>query len=197
MRALIHSALLLSLVAASSSLSAQFSVSGGLIGALDSLKKATHASLAYTVGADYNGHLPGTEIQARTGLAFALMPGQAHNGLTTSLNLAQLHGDLFVPTGVKPLRAVVGLSLNHYGMSLKGTENTADPLDRDHHFPIRDASGIKFGFRFGLDYALSSHMSLELLYQQTELAGKDLNDPLVRQGGINPGWLQVVFTYRF
>jgi hypothetical protein len=48
-----------------------------------------------------------------------------------------------------------------------------------------------------LEYAITHSMALEMTFQQTELAGKDLQDPLVREGGINPGWIQMLLTYRF
>ena len=81
-------------------------------------------------------------------------------------------------------------------MSRSGTEGS-DPLDIDHHFPIRDASGLKLGLRLGLGCALAPGWSLEATFQQTELAGKDLNDPVVRQGGINPGWLELDVRFSF
>jgi hypothetical protein len=178
-------------------LAAQVTASGGLILPLDSLKKATNANIAYMAGADLGGHLPGTEVPARAGLSLAMMPGQQKNGLTTSLRLVQLHGDVFLATGTPKLRALTGLSLNSYSMSTSGNENTADPLDRDHHFPMRDVAGLKLGLRLGLEYAITHSMALEMTFQQTELAGKDLQDPLVRQGGINPGWIQMLITYHF
>jgi hypothetical protein len=194
MRILIRTSLLALLA---SPLCAQFSASGGLILPLDSLKKATHGDLAYLAGADFNGRLSGTEVPARLGLSLARMPGKEENGLTTSLTLAQLHGDVFIATGAPRLRALAGLSLNNYTMSRRGTENTDDPLDKEHHFPVRDVKGLKLGLRLGVDFALAGATSLELIYQQTELAGKDLQDPYVRQGGINPGWIQLLVTYHF
>jgi len=182
-----------------------FSVSGSLIQGLDSLKKATNATLAYGAGVDYDTHFYGTDVPVRAGLAFASMPGKENFGLKTSLTLAQVHGDLFVKTPCPGLRALVGLSLNTYSMSRTGTENADDALDIDHHFPIGDAKGVKFGFRLGLEYQLTPKWALELLLQQTELAGKDLSGDvkapdgteLVRQGPINPAWLQLGVTYRF
>jgi hypothetical protein len=176
-------------------LCAQFSASGGLILAFPSLKKATQTDLAFALGADYTSHLYGTEIPARVGLALASMPGKEVNGLKTSLTLVQLHGDVFIGAG--PLRCLGGLSINSYTMSRSGNENTQDPLDRDHHFPVRDVKGLKLGMRLGMEYAITKTLALELTYQQTELAGKDLQDPMVRQGGINPGWAQLLFTYHF
>lgn len=181
------------------------SVTGSWIQSLDSLKKVTNASTAYLVGADCDLHFVGTDVPVRVGGSIADMPGKEKFGLKTSLVLYQVHGDLFLQTGLPALRGLVGLSLNTYSMTKSGTENTDDALDVDHHFPVGDAKGVKFGFRLGLEYRLSTRWYLELLLQQTELAGKDLSGDikapdgteLVRQGGINPAWLQLGVTYRF
>jgi hypothetical protein len=176
---------------------APFSINGGLISALDSLKKATNHSTALQIGADYHTRVWSTEVPARVGLSFASMPGSEKNGLKTSLSLLQLHGDLLLDGPTAAWHPVLGLSMNRYTMSKQGVENLADPLDRDHHFPVRDVRGTKIGFRVGLDYAVSRNLELELMFQQTELAGKDLTDPMVRAGGINPAWLEFNVRYRF
>lgn len=174
-----------------------FSINGGLISALDSLKKATNNSLAFHVGADYQTKVWSTDVPARVGLELASMPGSDWNGLKTSLTLFQLHGDILLDGPSPAWKPVIGLSLNQYSMSKKGTEDLADPLDRDHHFPVRDVKGTKIGVRVGLDYALSRNLDLEVMFQQTELAGKDLTDPMVRAGGVNPGWFEFSVRYRF
>jgi hypothetical protein len=181
-----------------------FSVSGAGILALDSLKKVTDAPAAIILGGDYETHFSGTEIPVRAGISLAQMPGHERFGLKTSLFLAQVHGDVFLCATPK-LAVVAGLSLNTYSMTRTGEENRTDALDVDHHFPVGDAKGVKFGFRLGLDYRLDKAWSLELMLQQTELAGKDLTGDvkapdgteLVRQGAINPAWLQLGVTYRF
>ncbi|WLT33467.1 outer membrane beta-barrel protein [Geothrix sp. PMB-07] len=175
---------------------AGFSLAGGLLAGSDSLKKATNQSSGFLLGADYGTRVIGTEVPARLGLAFASMPGKESNGLKTSLALTQLHGDVFIDTGSPSVHGLVGLSLNHYSMSRTGTES-ADPADVDHHFPVRDASGMKLGLRVGAAFTVSDHWSLEVLYQQTELAGKDLSDPQVRRGGVNPGWFELDLRWRF
>jgi len=182
-----------------------FSASGSLIQGLDSLKKATNNGTAFIVGGDYDTHIYGTEVATRTGLSLAAMPGKERFGLKTSLTLIQLHQDLYLDTPNPKLRGLVGLSLNSYAMSTSGSENTLDALDLDHHFPMHDVKGVKLGFRIGLDYRFSGSWSMELLLQQTELAGKNLSGdiqapdgtPLVRQGGINPAWIQLGVTYHF
>jgi hypothetical protein len=173
-----------------------FSVGGGPIFGLDSLRKATHNALGFTLGGDYDSHILENRISSRVGLALALMPGSENHGLKTSLTLFQAHGDLMIPTGSEAWHGVAGLSLNSYSMSRSGTESQ-DPLDVDHHFPVRDAKGLKLGLRVGVNVTFSKSMSSELLFQQTELAGKDLQDPLIRQGGINPAWLELDFRFHF
>jgi len=192
-RALLFGTLALSLSAQDTA----FSVNGGLISALDSLKKATHASTALQIGGDFHTKVIGTEVPARVGLTLASMPGSEWNGLKTSLTLFQAHGDLLLDGPTQAWHPVLGLSLNHYSMKKSGTENVADPLDRDHHFPVLDSKGVKIGFRVGLDYTLTKQLELEFMFQQTELAGKDLTDPMVRAGGINPAWVEFNVRYRF
>jgi hypothetical protein len=192
-RALLFGTLALSLSAQDSA----FSINAGLISALDSLKKATNASTAFQIGGDYHTKVITTEVPARVGLTFASMPGSDWNGLKTSLTLFQLHGDLLLDGPTPAWHPVLGLSVNHYSMTKHGIENTEDPLDRDHHFPVLDAKGAKIGFRVGLDYTLTRHMELEFMFQQTELAGKDLTDSMVRAGGVNPAWLEFNVRYRF
>lgn len=175
---------------------AGFSLEGGLLVGTDSLKKATNASLGYHLGADYGAHVPDTQVPVRFGVTFASMPGSGRNGLTTSLTLAQAHGDVFIDTPSPAWKALLGLSLNRYSMSRSGTESTVEG-DVDHHFPVRDVKGLKMGLRLGVSRAFSARWSAELLFQQTELAGKDLEDPLIRRGGINPSWFEVGVRWHF
>jgi hypothetical protein len=177
--------------------SSPFSVDVGFINGLDSLDKATHKTTGLRVGADYQTVFTGTEVPVRVGLTWASLPGSPYNGLKTSLTLSQLHGDILMDKFAHIVRPVLGVSLNHYSMSQSGIENTADPLDRDHHFPIREVKGVKIGVRAGVDFIMSNHLELEVLFQQTELAGKDLADPMVRAGGINPAWFEFNLRYRF
>lgn len=197
MRLIPRALLLGSLVAPLAAQDSSFSVNVGLISALDSLKKATNNSTALQLGADYHTKVWSTEVPARVGLTLASMPGKDWNGLKTSLTLLQLHGDLVLDGPGTAWHPVLGMSLNHYSMSRNGTENLLDPLDKDHHFPVRDVKGMKIGLRLGLDYTVSRNVGLELMFQQTELAGKDLTDPMVRAGGINPAWLEFNVRYRF
>jgi len=173
-----------------------FSVGGGLLLGNDSLKKATNATTGFHLGADYGAHVLGTQVPVRFGVTFASMPGSDVNGLKTSLTLAQAHGDVFIETPSPRWNVLAGLSLNSYSMSRSGTEST-DEADVDHHFPVRDVKGLKMGLRLGVTCALSERWSAELVFQQTELAGKDLQDPLVRRGGINPSWFELGLRWHF
>ena len=132
----------------------------------------------------------------RLQLAVGLMPGKESFGLKTSLTHFQLGADLLLDTSVTGLRGLAGLSLNSYSAQFSGTEST-DAGDVDHHFPFKDVKGIKFGLRLGLEYAFTPSLSGELVFQQTELAGQSISDPLVRVGGVNPAWLQFGVRYHF
>ncbi len=124
------------------------------------------------------------------------MPGKDLNGLKTSLTLVQLAGDLLVDTRVQGLRGVLGLSVNSYTARFSGQESPS-VYDVDHHFPFHDAKGLKGGLRVGLEYAFNRRWTGQALFQTTELAGRDRYDPLIRRGGINPGWLEFGFRYQF
>ena len=172
------------------------SVTGGLVAANDALKKATNNSTGFVLGADWGAHVWGTDVAARVGLLGASFPGSEKNQLKTSLTLLQAHGDLVIPTGYPNLTGLAGLSANSYSLSRTGVESQI-PEDVDHHFPIRDVKGLKLGVRLGLSLAFTKQLSGELMFQQTELAGKDLTDPLVRQGGINPSWFELDLRWHF
>lgn len=196
MRTLIRTSLLALLVLPLSAQQAGWGIQGGLIHGLESLKKATNASQGFHLGADYTTRLPHADMGVRAGAAFVAMPGSARHGLKTSLNLMQVFGDLWIPAGSPDLHVLAGLSLNHYSMSKSGSESL-EPTAVDRHFPVRDVKGLKFGVRLGVSYRFSERFSGEALLQQTELAGKDLSDPRVRAGGINPAWIQLGVRYSF
>ncbi len=166
-----------------------FGIHGSLLAGLDSLRKATHGRGGITLGLDHQTRLPHADMGVRTGLTLGWMPGRTKAGLTTDLRLVQAFGDLRIPVGGSLVTAIAGLSVNHYGLTKTGTESD-EPSDVERHFPVRDARGLKLGVRLGVSLRLSDRWSGELLLQQTELAGKDLEDPLVRPGGINPAWIQ-------
>jgi hypothetical protein len=176
--------------------SSGFSLTGGAVLGTESLKKATNNNTGLVLGADWGTKVWDTEVGARVGLLGASLPGTEKNGLKTSLTLLQAHGDLAIPTALSRLSGLVGLSLNSYSMTKAGVESS-DPADIDHHFPVRDAKGLKLGLRLGLNLAFSKQFSGELMFQQTELAGKDLTDPMLRQGPINPSWFELDLRWHF
>ncbi len=174
-----------------------FGLGGSLILGHDSLKKATQNTMGFTVWGDYTGKVYGTTMPVRVGLGLTSMPGKEKNGLKTSLGSVQVYGDLLLETPWQALNGVLGLSINNYSMTKSGTEDTQHPDNVDRHFPVRDVKGLKLGLRLGLEYRFSDRLTLQVLLQQTELAGKDLQDPLVRVGGVNPAWTQVGLRYTF
>jgi hypothetical protein len=176
--------------------STSFSAGGALILGLDSYKKAVNSSTGLLVNGAWDTTVLKTDIPARLTLGFGLMPGKETNGLTTSLKVLQFSGDILIDTSVEGLRGVVGLSVNKYYASLKGIESQS-AFDTDHHFPFHDVAGIKGGLRLGLEYSLSQRVTCEALLQATELAGRQRNDTQIRDGGINPSWVQFGARYKF
>lgn len=176
--------------------SSPFTVGGSLIYGLDSYKKAVNANTGLTLNAGYDATLLKSGVPARVSFGISLMPGKELNGLKTSLTLYQLAGDILVDTGISDLRGIIGLSVNSYTAKFSGYESPS-VNDVDHHFPFRDAKGLKGGLRFGLEYAFNRGWSGQALLQTTELAGRQRYDPLIRRGGINPAWFEFGVRYRF
>lgn len=176
--------------------STDFSVGGALIYGLDSYKKAVNSTTGLTLNLGYDTAVYKSGIPARITFGVGLMPGKERNGLKTSLTLFQLAGDLLIQTDVPGLRGVFGLSVNSYSARFSGYESPA-VFDADHHFPFRDAKGLKGGLRLGVEYAFTTRWSGQALLQATELAGRQRYDPLIRQGGINPSWLEFGARYKF
>lgn len=176
--------------------STNFSAGGALIYGLDSYKKAVNNTTGLTLNLGYDTSVYKSGIPARLTFGVGLMPGKERNGLKTSLTLIQLAGDILIQTEVEGLRGIVGLSVNSYSAKFSGYESPA-VFDAEHHFPFRDAKGLKGGVRLGLEYSFSKRWSGQALLQTTELAGRQRYDPLIRQGGINPAWLEFGARYRF
>jgi len=176
--------------------STDFSAGGALIYGLDSYKKAVNSTTGLTLNLGYDTAVYKSEIPARITFGVGFMPGKERNGLKTSLTLLQLAGDILVQTDVPGLRGVFGLSINSYSAKFSGLESPA-VFDAEHHFPFRDAKGLKGGLRLGVEYAFSTRWSGQALLQATELAGRQRYDPLIRKGGINPAWLELGARYKF
>jgi hypothetical protein len=192
----LHSCLLGLLAMPMAAQTTPFSAGVSLIQGLDSYKKAVNATTGFMVNAGWDTPVYHSDIPARISLGLGSMPGKERNGLKTSLTLVQLTGDIFLATEVTGLRGVLGLSLNKYSAKFSGAES-ASAFDADHHFPFRDTSGLKGGIRLGLEYAFSPRITGEALLQATELSGRQRTDTLIRNGAINPGWLQLGVRYQF
>jgi len=187
--------------------SSGFSAGGAIIYGFDSLKKVTNSNVGITVNGAFDATIYGSDIPARISLAYANIPGKqtsystatTDGHLRTTLNLIQLSGDILVASGKPELKGVFGLSFNKYSLNKAGNEDTtaANSGNPSAHFPAVDDKGVKLGLRLGLDYTINKSFSAEVIFQQTELAGAQRNDSLVRRGGLNPGWLQFGARYHF
>lgn len=173
-----------------------FSAGGALIVGLDSYKKAVNSSTGFLANAGWDTTVYKSGIPARLSFGVGLMPGKETNGLKTSLTLLQFSGDILINTDLEGLRGVIGLSVNKYSAKFAGAESPS-ALDVDHHFPFHDVSGLKGGLRLGFEYAFNKRIVGEALLQTTELAGRQRNDALIRNGAVNPAWLQLGARYQF
>ena len=158
--------------------------------------KAVHNTIGYVLNVGYDFNFYQTDVAGRATLSYNAMPGKEDNGLKTSLNSVQLAGDVFMQTSLPELRGVFGLSINTYSATFSGIEDW-QTANSERHFAFRSCKGIKLGYRLGFEYAFNKSISGELLLQQTELAGKSIDDQYIRRGGINPSWLQLGVHYHF
>jgi len=210
MNAIVRTSLFGFLVLPLAAQSTGISAGGAIINGLEvseSLKKVTNNATGISINAAYDIVIPGSEVPARISLAFVNIPGKAttystpttDGSLRTTLNIFQLSGDLLIATPAEGLKGIVGASLNKYSLDLEGNEDktAANAGNPSAHFPVVDASGVKVGFRLGLDYTFTKRLSGEVLFQQTELSGHQRNDTLVRRGGLNPAWFQFGIRYHF
>lgn len=210
MNAIVRTSLFGLLVLPLAAQSTGISAGGAIINGLevsDSLKKVTNNATGISVNAAYDVMIPGSEVPARISLAYVNIPGKAttystptsDGSLRTTLNIFQLSGDLLITSPVAGLRGIVGLSFNKFSLDQAGNEDksAANAGNPSAHFPVVDASGVKMGFRAGLDYAFTKRISGEVLFQQTELSGHQRGDTLVRRGGLNPAWFQFGIRYHF
>jgi hypothetical protein len=187
--------------------SSGFSAGGAIIYGFDSLKKVTNSNLGFTINGAFDTTIYGSDVPARISLAYANMPGKqtsystptTDGHLRTTLNLIQLSGDILVASSAPGLKGVFGISFNKYSLNQAGNEDTtaANAGVPSAHFPLVDDKGVKLGLRLGAEYTITKQISAEVLFQQTELAGSQLNDKLVRKGGLNPAWLQFGARYHF
>ncbi len=189
----------------------ELSLGGSAILALDGLKKATNNSFGVSFTGGYETTFYKSDVPLRLSASLALMPGSetsynlksgtltASGSLKTSLTLLQASGDVLITTSNPALRGIAGLSISSYSLTTNGTEEIRPEFDgyASAHHPVKDAKGLKVGLRFGLEYRFSDKLSGEVLFQQTELAGKQKFDAQTRVGGVNPAWLEVGVRYHF
>lgn len=187
-----------------------FSAGGSVIYGFDSLKKVTNNNLGLALTGSFEMPIAGSEIPGRVSLSYINLPGkQTHyatpnsdGSLRTTLNAIQVGGDLLVASGIEGFKGVFGISFNQFKVNNAGNEDVStgpngNAGDPNAHHPLVDDKGIKLGLRVGAEYSITKSISVEVLFQQTELAGRQKNDPLVRKGGLNPAWLQFGARYHF
>lgn len=165
-----------------------FFAGGGLIGALDSTKVATHSSLGFNVTGGMDFRIADGSYGFRPGIAINFLPGSEKDGVKTSLTDFQVYGDIVFDSGVKNLSFTAGLSVQRW--YYKTTYNAALAMPEDKGF----LNGTKLGLRAGAEYRFNSNLTAELMLQQTELGSKDGE---ARYNNVNPGWLQVGVKYHF
>ncbi len=187
--------------------SPRFSVHSALFMGSNDLKKATNSGSGFALGGAYDTTFPASDTRVRLGLSYNAMPGKVQGkDLKTSLASLQLSGDAHIRLPLPGLALVVGLSVNKYRVKNEGTPSTGTASGVTYYnsaFSITNADGLKLGARMGFDYALHPRVSLEALYQLTELGRgpKELGDHYVSwdiaRGPINPSWLQLGVRYHF
>jgi hypothetical protein len=163
--------------------------------ALDSTRTYTHQSVGLALDGAYQGRTYGDGAFYRAGLGLVALPGKEQEGTKVSFTGIQAYGDLVLPLGKEGRLAVItGLSVNNWSRSV--TRADGDGASGG----VRHAMG-KMGFRAGLEYSVSSRVTLSALLQMTELGTdsallKD-GDPDYGTYKVNPSWIQLGFHYNF
>jgi hypothetical protein len=189
-----------------------WNLGGALINQLDSAKAITNSSMGFSVtgAADWK---TGQDYIIRTGLGLNFLPGSTWNdpgwsydGVKTSLTGVQLFGDLHIPTGMKDLHLVAGLSLQQWRFNTSKPAASTSPIQNTSSDPTSGTiQGPKFGMRLGLDWRFNAKWSGEFLIQQTELGNWNQSDVArgYKEKGVefltneNPAWIQVGVRYHF
>jgi len=210
------------------------SVDLSLVTGTDALTKVTHRSGlgGAALGAQATLDLPFEGLEGRLGLQGTLLPGRQHGSARTDLRHIQCSGDLVFATRFPGLKGILGLSANRYSVTNSGSEtfeiretvipNLLKPTVEYNKIPVsvwevttEDAAGLKLGLRLGAEYRLTSHLSVQALFQVTELGGGESQlDPNLpsttpanqkdalkflrfNRGAVNPSWLQVGARWTF
>lgn len=175
------------------------SVSASVVSGMDALKSVTNNRSGFTLGLAYE-HMTAIEVPVRFELSSIYLPGRDRQGLKTSLNSVQLASEVFIKTPVEGLRFLTGLTLNRYSVSNSGETRDAQG-NLVKAFPVDSVKGIKLGGRLGMEYALNERVSLNCIFQLTELGATApevaSEEPSVAKGGSNPSWIQIGMRYRF
>lgn len=171
----------------------------------DGLRKATHQTLGFALGAGLRGVLPETELPYRAALTLNHMPGARYGTIRTDLRLIQASFDVYLGAPEGRIAPKFGFSANRYTVNNDGPEVWgSDPLfppaglNPQYVYAVRNTAGLKAGLRLGLDVNLTKTWAVEILYQATELGGSALlpgNRPT--PGSVNPSWLQVGARHTF
>lgn len=151
----------------------------------------TQANLGAGIEFGYRSLENRVQVPCRVGLSVASFPGKSVNGVKNSLTHAQIAGDVFIASPFENTKLVIGGTFNHWRVSAKG--------------PGYDISGgvkgIKFGGRIGVETQVSEKISLNLLWQVTELGTTRELEPQGKMTNaivqVNPSWLQVGVRYHF
>jgi hypothetical protein len=164
-------------------------------------------SLGMLVGSGVQGVTADADDRAANNVPYNI-PGSS---LKHTFNNIQLSSDILVPIFNNRANWIIGLSLNKYSVKVSGAaKGQYSPVDLDAAtrsdatgsvVRTGDANGTttipgyKFGLRAGVDYKLNSNVSLQVLFQQTEMGRI-----FAKQGQLptlNPAWLEFGVNYRF
>jgi len=195
-------------LSAQDSLISKFSLSGSIGLGTDNLDDITGYGTrwwnpgAYNFDVGYTGKLVGTTVPFRASIGTNYMPGGTReirsdfgifigNELRRSLQGYYIAGDLFIDSRISSsLQFILGGTLNKWAVTEK-----EDGVSKKHSI-----KGVKFGGRFGLDYAINDNLSFNAIFQVAELGHSNaLLDPMPDTGATpwNPSWLQFGFKFSF
>ena len=200
----------------------RFDVGGAVIGGLGTLQKQGGMKSGVSLDGGWTMSVSDTSrSRLRVGFAVSQFMGSDENGvdntgmvpvastLKTSLTSYQASSDLLLPMGNTNFSYVLGLSLSKYAYKTTGAapgvysslgidHSTFDPNSGTISGDANGSGswpGLKFGFRMGVEYDITSKVAMNVLFQQTEFGRADAF-PQQRRS-LNPAWLQVGVKYSF
>jgi len=183
-----------------------FDIGASLSVPTDSLKVITNKGplAGFGIEAGYTGHVPGSTVPFRSGIAVNSFAGEEHDlpiGLAangtllgtfkskTSLTHFQIFGDVHVATGFDKLNLALGLSLNKW--QAKNEVPAAYETDEFKN-GTHAVKGLKMGARIGLEYAFTQKWQASAMLQAVEFGTDRLQTK-----GYNPAWIQFGVRYTF